>query len=357
MQSIKSFWQVHSSLFNFAQPPSCDLIDMFSCSNAKDHISGPQVENPDRNTSLQHPSNDQNTPSSLSDREMLDRVLEEGIKLKKRCKQLRISLMESENKRSEEQLAFNKRLNIAESALQSTVSEMKAQHFLELTHVRESRLFELENLSHQVQALQLEKQQTEEMITQLKNRVFQLQDEKRDFQLQKNEFQSFLNSSLEQDKNKHAQEVADWKLRVQEKVKEVEFLQQEKSAFQLRVAQLELQIEEMKQDFACPDCEQLKLDYSQQKIDFFSQTKAQKVEFSALQSQLEEMRFQHQKSVDEKVYFAEENARLEKQVWLMKSEMERAKKEGNGKEGTKEGDFRGVLKNEKEQRELPFHFI
>jgi hypothetical protein len=63
-----------------------------------------------------------------------------------------------------------------------------------------------------------------------------------------------------------------------------------------------------------------------------------------LEIEREEWTYERQRLQDENLYFKEENARLDKQVVLMKSDLEKAKSQSSP-------DFRNLLKSEREQSE------
>lgn len=138
---------------------------MFSCINVKDQVSsfatGAHISTNRsfETVELERPSPNQHdgsydgsiVNSKLTDKDMLDKVLEEGLRLKAKCKQLRISLVQQEQLLAEERQNFARKVDDMHVMMETTIAEMRAKHFLEVTHIRDQRANEFQELYERLQ--------------------------------------------------------------------------------------------------------------------------------------------------------------------------------------------------------------
>lgn len=90
--------------------------------------------------------------SIIGHKDMLDKVLEEGLRLKAKCKQLRISLVQQEQVLAEERQNFARKVDDMHVMMETTIAEMRAKHFLEVTHIRDQRANEFQELYERLHA-------------------------------------------------------------------------------------------------------------------------------------------------------------------------------------------------------------
>lgn len=93
-----------------------------------------------------------NDTSIIGNKDMLDRVLEEGLRLKAKCKQLRISLVQQEQVLAEERQNFARKVDDMHVMMETTIAEMRAKQFLEVTHIRDQRANEFQELIERLHA-------------------------------------------------------------------------------------------------------------------------------------------------------------------------------------------------------------
>lgn len=110
---------------------------------------------------------------NISEREMLDRVLEEGIRLKTKCKQLRFTLLQQEQFALEERQAFSQKIDDMQLSMETTIAEMRAKHFLEITHVRDHRINELAEQQERIATQEQEIAQLQNLTTTYQEQLLQ----------------------------------------------------------------------------------------------------------------------------------------------------------------------------------------
>eukprot|EP01036_Dinobryon_divergens_P035269 gene35269-45671_t len=209
---------------------------------------------------------------------LYDKVLEEGLKLKKKCKSLKNLLQETEDKRLTEQKEFEMQMSKLQGQVDKQMTMLRAQHASDLTQLRDYRSNEVDTLTRKLQATERELQMNNPLVLTLTHKA------------------SALETEIEILKQKHEQDSLAWK----GDLTELQALVSEK-----------IKAEESAQETNKDILHQLK---------------------SALESnerlQKENNRMElfvkncNQKQVDEINYYKEENSRLEKQVTLIKADLD-----------------------------------
>ena len=85
---------------------------MFSCIHGSEVVSGDST--------------------SAGGNDTIDRILAEAAKLKLKCKSLRTLLLETETKRNEEKHDYEKEIADLKHQLDTTISELKTQQYVEV---------------------------------------------------------------------------------------------------------------------------------------------------------------------------------------------------------------------------------
>jgi len=105
-------------------------MNMFSCVKPKDMV----AHNNDLSSSSAHTSMD------------MQELMTIAMSLKKKCKSLRSLLLETENKRVEEQKEYNDRYAELQNKYENKMSEMTTQYMLEISQLKDYKTFELDDL-------------------------------------------------------------------------------------------------------------------------------------------------------------------------------------------------------------------
>lgn len=107
------------------------MINMFSCVKSKDMV----AQNNDLSSSSAH-------TSSMDMQELLTIAMS----LKKKCKSLRTLLLETENKRAEEQKEYQQQYSELHTRYENKISELNTQYMLDTSQLKDYKAFEVDDL-------------------------------------------------------------------------------------------------------------------------------------------------------------------------------------------------------------------
>jgi chromosome segregation ATPase len=276
---------------------------------------------------------------SPQDRDVVDRILAEGMKLKRKCKILKQALLESENKRIEDSLQVEMKLRELDVQYEQKLAEYQGSHYIALQTAKDSLSQEhfalqvqYEGLMQQYHGLDKDNANSVSQLEQLTKMWRGLQEEHHKLQ---NEFQIRIQQERDALKNEYVEQIDVLR---EELAKEIET----RHTLQSRVDVLQQQVSSN----VCPEC-----------VEHVSK-------IQQLTQRVGDMEYTKQRLEDEIVYYKEENQRLEKQYLLMKAELDKAHQQqhavviSNGKSGNSatsvvSSDFRNLLKSEREQGKSP----
>lgn len=103
---------------------------MFSCVKPKDMV----AQNNDLSSSSAHTTMD------------MQELLSIAMSLKKKCKSLRSLLLETENKRAEEQRGYQQQYSELHSRYEDKISELNTQYMLDTSQLKDYKAFEVDDL-------------------------------------------------------------------------------------------------------------------------------------------------------------------------------------------------------------------
>ena len=115
--------------------------------------------------------------------ETIDKVLTEGIKLKRKCKSLRLMLMDTESKRKEESEQYEQQLTELRQQLDDYTEAsagVQSQHYIELAQLRDYRTHEVNELRQQLSAAREELSMQGPLIITMTHKISELENELED---------------------------------------------------------------------------------------------------------------------------------------------------------------------------------
>jgi chromosome segregation ATPase len=274
-------------------------------------------------------------PSQLNDREMLDRVIEEGMKLKQKCKQLRYSLLEKETQLEEMKQLYTKQISDIKRSNDSEISELKAQHFLELAHTKDYRVMEIDDLRN-------EKHFQNERIATLTQNYNNLSTQFQSLQEENQNYKQEMNRIIN-----------DYGMKYQEGYQDALHLKSQeigvvKESYEQKLKNLEMDYLEIQEKLIVSQEESNLLRTHIENDNQCSVCKEYEKEIELIKCEKEEVSFQLLKCRDEFAYYQEEFQRFEEEYDLMKREIDSHRNQAMESQQTP--DYRGVLRSEREQR-------
>lgn len=305
----------------------------------------------------------------MNERDMLDRILEEGIRLKAKCKQLRCALLEQEQRLSDEKRQSAQQKEELLGQVESRIAEIQAQHYLEMAHAQEYRVLELEDLQRQVlsaeednqllrhgmdeaheeiKRLQQDRQLAENRLDEARRSVEQEHRYKAGYKdgllFQQNEFQLQAERYLKE-KQQLIRERDDW----QKRFEELEVRKDKEDGLQAKLSSAVTPSSTNDQigSSVPPSCAVSTSEKDAQTAVVCLECPVKEEVINRLQQSVDDITHERQRICDEVGYYREETTRLEKQVSLMKAELQ-----GWQQRAVLSPDYRSVLRSEREQRKL-----
>lgn len=119
---------------------------MFSCVKPVSVVD-PHQTNPNLSSNHSITNNNNNDEEYMN----IDDVLSTLSLLKKKCKSLRTILFETEQKRSEEKIQYEKDLENIKNQYDTNISNITANHMFELQQLHDYKVYELDDLRKKLQ--------------------------------------------------------------------------------------------------------------------------------------------------------------------------------------------------------------
>lgn len=111
---------------------------------------------PTQSNHSNHAYNSNESYFGLTEREILDKVLEEGMKLKRKNKQLRILLLDNETMRMEDKKHYENQLSAITAVYEQKINEMVASHYMEKVSLKDENISEQQHLREENELLREE---------------------------------------------------------------------------------------------------------------------------------------------------------------------------------------------------------
>ena len=257
---------------------------------------------------------------------MFDTVVAEGMKYKRKCKALKSALLEFETRALGEKSALLCQFEEARTHYDRAMAEAQAQFVIELAQCRDQKRDEWQAVVGDNEALRERLRDCEAALREREIETETLRERLRESEREhaeglaerEKEFVSARDSAEREWRERETALLSDCereRQRLAESVAERETLREHCDALTRRLEAHAL---------GCQDCA------------------AHRATIAELEIIREELSYERQRLRDESAYYCEENARLDKQHSLMKSELERLR----GSAGSP--DFRNLLKSERE---------
>lgn len=258
--------------------------------------------------------------------ETVDKLVHECLKLKKKNKEMKVALLGYESSLKESELNMRSHLANKEMETERMVSQMKAQHFMELSQLRDYRVQEVDELTRQLTMAKREISQQNPLILSMTTRIdsleAELSSEYEKHQHQLAELRYSMSSEKNQMLESHNANAENQRKALEHRAtmaeNEASSLSQQLAKIRsndvwAKASQLEQQLTQAQTQYSA-----LENQYSTlQKIHDATLSSNQ-----TMSSTYEDLRADLTAKQDELHYYREENARLEKQVTLIKSELE-----------------------------------
>eukprot|EP01031_Cornospumella_fuschlensis_P027281 gene27281-32953_t len=352
---LMELFRVNLKMFSCISSPSQALRSSASFSTAQAQLSQQQQA---------HHSNDPSPSAddSLSEKELLDRVIEEGMRLKKKCKALRHSLVEVENKRAEDIMAYEKRLFELQGVHESNLNELKALHFIDLQAMKDALKAEYEHKDEAFYALHTQyndlQQAHERYETEVSKQMGLYDSEIKELRNLVREMRSSLAEQADRHVEEKAKVASDWEKKLAKSQSEgdgrLKEMQQALESLCLDKESLRGQLETARREneellertpvapapISAPPCKLVDRGVGEGSVGVNLSPCSV---CSQAQTLYEALEYKYHAIVDENVYYKHENGRLEKQYALIKADLEKSRAETAG-------DMRGVLRSEREQK-------